>query len=303
MALQWQEYGKLAEKYVQELLGQAYHFRKQAVAYSQENYHVGRALAQRRLQELAQAPPIADLAKQLDARAETLVVAALAALLLVVLVPLLLLLRSAKKSKGDTIILAGLTGAGKTALFTQLRDGSLHSGTVTSMEPNVGRFVLYGEKPTSKPVQIADIPGHPRLRTKLDEYLPKARGIVFVVDAVDFMPNLRAVTELLYDILTRREVVRRRIPVLIACNKMDRLTAHTVDFIRKQLEKEIDKLRVTRTSISDADVGSAEEIHLGKEGEAFKFAQTLNKVTVEEVSVHKDNLDGIREFIRERIKA
>jgi signal recognition particle receptor subunit beta len=77
------------------------------------------------------------------------------------------------------------------------------------------------------------------LRTKLDEYLPKARGIVFVIDAVDFMPNLRAVTELLYDILTRREVIQKRIPVLIACNKMDRITAHTVEFITKQLEKEM----------------------------------------------------------------
>lgn len=160
MAAQWQEYGKLAENYLKELRAQARQLGKQAAAHTQENLHVGRALAQRRLQELAQAPQIADLAKQIDVRAETLVIAALAALLLVLLVPLLLL--RSKKSKGDTIIFAGLTGAGKTALFTQLRDGSLHSGTVTSMEPNVGRFVLHGEKPTSKPVQIADIPGHPR---------------------------------------------------------------------------------------------------------------------------------------------
>ena len=64
-----------------------------------------------------------------------------------------------------------------------------------------------------------------------------------------------------------------------------------------------DKLRVTRTSISDADVGSTEEILLGKEGESFRFSQASNRVSVEEASVEKDQLDSVRSFIRERIKA
>jgi hypothetical protein len=160
MALQ--DYGKLAEKYIHELLGAAHHIGQQAASYGKENYHVGRVIVQRKVQELAEVPAILYVAKSLDTRAETLAFTALAAVLLSILIPLLLLLRSAKKSKEDTIILTGLTGAGKTALFTQLRDGSVHNGSVTSMEPNVGRFTLYGEKPTSKPVQIADIPGHPR---------------------------------------------------------------------------------------------------------------------------------------------
>ncbi|WJX12651.1 hypothetical protein P8452_03122 [Trifolium repens] len=54
-----------------------------------------------------------------------------------------------------------------------------------------------------KPVHIVDVPGHSRLRPKLDEYLPQAVGIVFVVDALDFLPNCGASSEYLYDLLTK----------------------------------------------------------------------------------------------------
>lgn len=46
-----------------------------------------------------------------------------------------------------------------------------------------------------KPVHIVDVPGHSRLRPKLDEFLPQAAGIVFVVDAVEFLPNVRVASE------------------------------------------------------------------------------------------------------------
>ena len=43
----------------------------------------------------------------------------------------------------------------------------------------------------------------------------------------------------LYDILTKASVVKKKIPVLICCNKSDKVTAHTKEFIRKQMEKEV----------------------------------------------------------------
>lgn len=43
----------------------------------------------------------------------------------------------------------------------------------------------------------------------------------------------------LYDILTKTNVVNKKIPVLILCNKTDKVTAHSKEFIRKQLEKEM----------------------------------------------------------------
>lgn len=48
---------------------------------------------------------------------------------------------------------------------------------------------------SSKGVQLVDVPGHPRVRGKFRSFLDKARGILFVVDAVDFTPHKTATAE------------------------------------------------------------------------------------------------------------
>ncbi|CAK8537057.1 unnamed protein product [Lathyrus sativus] len=216
---------------------------------------------------------------------------------------ILLLLRFFKRSKPNTIVLTGLSGSGKTVLFYQLRDGSTHQGTVTSMEPNEDTFILHGEatkKGKIKPVHIVDVPGHSRLRPKLDEYLPQAAGTVFVVDALDFLPNCRAASEYLYDLLTKGSVVRKKIPLLILCNKTDKVTAHTKEFICRQLEKEIDKLRASRSAVSDADLTN--EFTLGVPGEPFSFKQCLNTVTTADASGLTGEISQLEEFIRQHVK-
>ncbi|KAE9597014.1 hypothetical protein Lal_00007229 [Lupinus albus] len=226
-----------------------------------------------------------------------------AAAAIVVFTTVLLLSRLLKRVKGNTIVLTGLSGSGKSVLFYQLRDGSTHQGTVTSMEPNEGTFVLHGEttkKGKIKPVHIVDVPGHSRLRPKLDEYLPQAAGAVFVVDALDFLPNCRAASEYLYDLLTKGSIVKKKIPLLILCNKTDKVTAHTKEFIRRQMEKEIDKLRTSRSAISEADVTN--EFTLGVPGEPFTFTQCSNKVTTAEASGLTGEISQLEEFIREHVK-
>ncbi|MQM03330.1 hypothetical protein Taro_036114 [Colocasia esculenta] len=227
--------------------------------------------------------------------------AALAVLLLTFAV--LLLGPFFKRKKSNTIVLSGLSGSGKTVLFHQLRDGSSHQGSVTSMESNDDCFVLHSEserKNKIKPVRVVDIPGHSRLRAKLDDFLQQAAGIVFVVDALDFLPNCQTVAEYLYDILTKASVVKKRTPVLILCNKTDKVTAHTKDFIRKQLEKDVDKLRTSRAAISTADVTS--EHTLGVPGEKFAFSQCQNKVSVAEASGLAGEITQLEQFIREHVK-
>lgn len=151
-----------------------------------------------------------------------------------------------------------------------------------------------------KPVHIVDVPGHPRLKPKLEELLPQACGLVFVVDAMDFMPQLRGAAEYLYEILTKAEVVKKKVPVLLTCNKLDKVTAHSSDFIRKQLEKEINKLRMSRSAVSAADVTS--EVFLGVEGEPFKFTQCTNQITIAEVSALTGKVEDVEQFIREHVK-
>ncbi|KAL6185510.1 hypothetical protein ACLB2K_041643 [Fragaria x ananassa] len=232
----------------------------------------------------------------------TQIYAALAVLLLTSV--LFQLGRFFKRQKARTILLSGLSGSGKTVLFYQLRDGSAHLGTVTSMEPNEGSFVLHSEKSKTgkvKPVHLVDVPGHSRLRPKLDEFLPQAAGVIFVVDALEFLPHLRAASEYLYDILTKASVVKKKIPVLVLCNKTDKVTAHSKDFIRKQLEKEIDKLRASRSAISTADI--ANDFTLGVVGEPFSFTQCQNKVTVAEAAGITGDIVEVEQFIRDHVKS
>ncbi|KAG1354920.1 signal recognition particle receptor subunit beta [Cocos nucifera] len=222
---------------------------------------------------------------------------------LVVTIAFFAILRLLKPAKSNTIVLAGLSGSGKTVLFYQLRDGSPHQGTVTSMEPNEGTFMLHSEmekKGKLKPIHLVDVPGHSRLRPKLDEFLPHAAGLIFVVDALDFLPNCRAAAEYLYDILTKASIVKRKVAILILCNKTDKVTAHSKEFIRKQLEKEIDKLRTSRNALSTADI--ANEYTLGVPGEAFSFSQCRNKVTIADASGLTGEVSQVEQFIREHVK-
>ncbi|RDX80836.1 Signal recognition particle receptor subunit beta, partial [Mucuna pruriens] len=226
-----------------------------------------------------------------------------AAAVLIFTTILLFSIRLFKGTKSNTIVLTGLTGAGKTVLFYYLRDGSIHDGTVTSMEPNDDTFVLHSEttqKRKVKPVRIVDVPGHSRLLPKLDEYLPQAAAVVFVVDAVEFLPNCRAASEYLYDILTKGCVVRKKIPLLILCNKTDKVTAHSKEFISRQMGKEIDKLRESRSAISAADI--ANEFTLGVPGEPFSFIQCHNKVSLQDASGLTGEISQLEQFIREYVK-
>lgn len=226
-----------------------------------------------------------------------------AAAVLIFTTILLFSIRLLKRTNSNTVVLTGLSGAGKTVLFYQLRDGSIHEGTVTSMEPNDDTFVLHSEttqKQKVKPVRVIDVPGHSRLRPKLDEYLPQAAAIVFVVDAVDFLPNCRAASEYLYDILTKGSVVRKKIPLLVLCNKTDKVTAHSKEFISRQMGKEIDKLRESRSAISEADI--ANEFTLGVPGEPFSFTQCYNKVRFQDASGLTGDIPQLEQFIREYVK-
>ncbi|KAK8483260.1 hypothetical protein V6N11_028536 [Hibiscus sabdariffa] len=178
------------------------------------------------------------------------------------------------------------------ALAEELRDGSSHQGTVTSMEPNESTFVLHSDsnkKRKAKIVRLVDVPGHSRLQPKLDEFLPHAAGIVFVVDSLEFLPNCGLASEYLYDILTKASMVKKKIPILICCNKM-----HLIYLLLPFCN---DKLRASRSAILAADISN--DFTLGVPGEAFSFSQCRNKVTVAESSGLTGEVAQVEQFIRE----
>ena len=169
--------------------------------------------------------------------------------------------RGGAHSNGSVLLL-GVCGAGKTALFQTLRSGSPYLTTVTSMEANDATFLMEGKTRKSgvvaKKLRVVDLPGHPRLAGLLETQLKTARSAVFVIDAVDFASRRREIAERLFHALQTIAKAKgraaRTFPIVVACNKSEKITAHPIGFIKSRLEKEMDAL--LRTAGSLAETGS-----------------------------------------------
>lgn len=83
------------------------------------------------------------------------------------------------KRKGNSFVFVGLSGSGKTALFTRLVHGTMRQ-TVTSQQAN--EAINFRGK-----YHLLDLPGHDKLYSITMDHLPLASGIVFVVDATQVL--------------------------------------------------------------------------------------------------------------------
>lgn len=72
-------------------------------------------------------------------------------------------------------------------------------------------------------------------------------------------------------------------------------------FVTYFLSFDSDKLRASRSSVSEADI--ANDYTLGIPGEAFSFSHCDNKVTVAEASGLTGVTNQVEQFIREHVKA
>jgi hypothetical protein len=92
---------------------------------------------------------------------------------------------------------------------------------------------------------------------------------------------------------------RRGVPLLLFCNKGDEgVRAHTSEFVRKRLEKELEALRSTRATLGE---GISQGQRIAKEGETFTFAGLRSpKVGVAEGSALAGDLQGVLDFLRSR---
>ncbi|KAI9315187.1 signal recognition particle receptor beta subunit-domain-containing protein [Dichotomocladium elegans] len=216
------------------------------------------------------------------------------AALVVALIAVVIAVFLKQKSAKNTILLLGISDAGKTALYTRLRYGKFVP-TVTSMKENEGPLVV-----GSKTFDLVDIPGHERVRLRYTEFLPVTRSIVFLVDSTTIARQVREVGEYLYNVLAERKVQQQSIPVLIVCNKADMITALPKEKIIQRLEAEMNRLRSTRTAAVEkqaTDGNEEQEAFLGYEGEDFHLDQLDNDVQFEVCSVEKDELDAVMDFI------
>ncbi|KIY97082.1 hypothetical protein MNEG_10881 [Monoraphidium neglectum] len=211
---------------------------------------------------------------------------------------LLLVLGPRGKKRGSTVVLTGPPNSGKTTLFFQLKDGSLHNGVVASMGDNAATVALRPARGAPKTAQLLDVPGHHSARHHLEAVLKDAAAIVFLVDAVEVTPHRTEAADMLYEVLTHSAVHRSRTPLLIACNKMDlEMEAHSVDFIRKTLERQLDAMRKTRAASIGKDAGGGGGAALGPAERPFSFAALRSKVALAPAAAKTGSLEEVVAFI------
>ncbi|XP_015122486.1 signal recognition particle receptor subunit beta [Diachasma alloeum] len=183
-----------------------------------------------------------------------------------------------KKSVGRSVLITGLCDAGKTLLYARL----IHSRfieTYTSAKENVDDIEIKDNS-----LKIVDIPGHERLRYRIfDKYKSSARGLIFVIDSVTFQKDIRDVAEFLYTLLCDSSL-QKSLPILVLCNKQDQALAKGCKVIRNLLEKELNLVRVTKSSQLEATDASSTNTFLGKEGKDFEFDDVSMKIEFAECS-------------------
>lgn len=227
----------------------------------------------------------------------------LAALTVVLLTLLLLIIRRGGSGgsgggKGTSVLLVGPAGGGKTTLFYQIKDGSTHLGTVASMVENEGTWTVLSKGRPAGTARVVDVPGHPSLRHRLEQHLRDAAAVVFVMDSVDISPSKVEAAEELFEVLTHPHVARARVPVLLACNKMDLETqAHSVDFIRRTLEKQLDAMRKTRVSMSPDVAGKVAALGKGDKPVSLAPGGVRSPVTLVGISAEKGDVEEVHAFL------
>lgn len=255
--------------------------------------------------------------------------------LIVLLVPILMHLwvtKSTTYTVLPSVLLTGPSGAGKTSLHTLLERRGSPSETHTSQTWSAVELAVSeddgassfrddldaGGKTASK-FLLVDTPGHGKLRhyahgrlTLEGTQSTRLKAVVFVVDAAALAePDVLADTaSYLYDVLlalqrrignTSTSKAPYAIPLLIAANKTDLFTALPAKLVRTSLERELGRIRRTRSKgllDSGADAsgdmaagGDDADDWLGEYGSAeFKFDQMREFDT--EVDVISGNITG-----------
>eukprot|EP01134_Creolimax_fragrantissima_P001477 CFRG1477T1 len=190
-------------------------------------------------------------------------------------IALLFVIRSRREVR-DSVIMVGLMGAGKTALYTKLRYGHVCE-THSSLKTNSALITSSKDSATRK-FLLHDIPGHYRLRLlDLDRLAKSARALVFVIDSQQFKNSLADVTAWLYTIVTHSDVSSGKIPIALACNKQDMFGAPSPATISASLLVEMNKIRTTR--VSDITLGG-NEIFLGSPSKPLTWADLSNPIVV-----------------------
>jgi len=204
---------------------------------------------------------------------------------------------TSRRKLGRDILICGTCDSGKTMLLGQLVAGKPVE-TYTSMVEN--RQTWCDEGGIS--LDLVDVPGHERIRGDVVERCcPAARGIIFVLDSCTAVKQVRDVAEFLHSILSLPIVAANKPPVLVMCNKQDLDLAKSSQVIKSALEKELDKVRVSRSNQLQGIEGSSStnSVFIGKEGKSFTFSDLRSSVDFcEGSSQNEESLGPVIQWLK-----
>jgi len=202
---------------------------------------------------------------------------------------------TSRKRLGRVVLVCGVSDSGKTSVLGQLVAGKALE-TVTSMIEN--RHTWSAEGGSS--VDLVDVPGSERVRGPLvEKYGPGSRGILFVVDSSTITKQVRDVAEFLHSILSLSAVASNSPPLMVLCNKQDVGAAKGESVIKSLLEKEIDKVRVSRgNQLAGLEGANNDSVFIGKEGRPFEFSHLRARTDFcEGSSQDGDTLESVRKWL------
>lgn len=220
---------------------------------------------------------------------------AVAVIVGLITVLLIVYLYTRRRRLGRDVLICGVCDSGKTTLLSQLISGKVVQ-TYTSMTHNKMTFPV--ENKVS--LELVDVPGHERVRGQiLDTFSASTRALVFMVDSNTVSKQIRDVAECLHSILAQKIISKNSPPLLILCNKQDADLAKGCSAVQNLLEKEIEKVRMTRSNqLAGIEGEDSGVIFIGKEGKAFEFKDLPAEVQFEESSaVDLETLEGVKNWI------
>eukprot|EP01103_Thecamoeba_quadrilineata_P002519 TRINITY_DN1246_c0_g1_i1.p1 TRINITY_DN1246_c0_g1~~TRINITY_DN1246_c0_g1_i1.p1 ORF type:complete len:250 (-),score=48.60 TRINITY_DN1246_c0_g1_i1:159-812(-) len=200
-----------------------------------------------------------------------------------------------RRDKRNSILIWGLPNSGKTLLYYQLRDG-LFRETVSSSIANSGTFSLFDD-PKMKPINIIDQPGFRQLRGQVDSLLPSARGVIFLIDSVEFPREANDVAEYIYYLLVHPEINKNGTKLHLVFNKSEMVTAMNESSILTELENRLLQIRESRKATGTSEQ-EEEEVTLGVEGQSLKLRDLPIPISWSHNSVKKREVEQITHFIQ-----